>query len=220
MGRYVGKLVLEWLPDGRLMEIQKPFAFIDSAELHWDVPKKAQIDGASIPRILWSVTGGPYNGKYRDASAVHDWYCSIRTRTWVATHAMFYEAMLTSGVPSRQAKVMYAAVKYAGPRWSTMDTHNTNVATGGRWKPGTPAYRWGPGGVPPAGTKAYDEWLFEQGTWARGRVDLDEFARLAEDILAGRAEPDDAVYSDMSIAGGNVRELSGGLYRFGEDSPL
>jgi hypothetical protein len=132
MGRYVGKLVAEWLPDGRKMELQKPFAFIDSDELRWGVPKRAQVDGASIPKFLWSITGGPYEGKYRNASVVHDYFCSVNTRTWQATHRMFYEAMLVSGVAPRQATIMYAAVRYAGPRWSVIDIHNTRIATGGR----------------------------------------------------------------------------------------
>jgi len=133
MGRYEGTLLTRWHSDGREMELTAPFCFIDEAQMKWDVPAGARIDGASIPPILWSITGSPYTGKYRDASVVHDWYCSIRTRRCSATHRMFREAMLVSGVSVPRANLMYAAVKYAGPKWSDMDIRNTSLATGGRW---------------------------------------------------------------------------------------
>ena len=136
MGRYEGKLIASWGDDGRCMELFKEFAYIDRTETRWDVPAGAKIDGASIPRILWTVTGSPYTGKYRNASVVHDFYCSVRTRASDATHRMFHEAMLVSGVSPQRAAIMYAAVRYAGPRWSLMDIHNANLASGGRYGSG------------------------------------------------------------------------------------
>ena len=56
-----------------------------------------------------------------------------RARPCEATHLMFHEAMLVSGVSPRKAAIMYAAVRYAGPRWSEMDIYNANLATGGRY---------------------------------------------------------------------------------------
>ncbi|GAA3758275.1 DUF1353 domain-containing protein [Terriglobus aquaticus] len=117
-GHYEGKVVATWLSDGRNMQIEEPFAYIDIAELRWDVPAEARVDGASIPRFLWTLLGGPFEGKYRDASVVHDWYCDVRTRPWRAVHRMFFEAMLTSGVGTSQAKMMYAGVMLGGPKWS------------------------------------------------------------------------------------------------------
>lgn len=134
MGRYEGKpLNVLWDDDGRHMQLNAPFAFVDGTEERWDVPNGTRIDGASIPRMLWSITGSPYDGKYRDASVVHDFYCSVRARPCEATHLMFHEAMLVSGVSPRKAAIMYAAVRYAGPRWSEMDIYNANLATGGRY---------------------------------------------------------------------------------------
>lgn len=133
MGRYEGSLAATWNLDGRSMQLTDQFAFIDCRELRWAVPGGARIDGASIPQFLWSITGSPYTGKYRDASVVHDFYCSVRSRPSDATHRMFHEAMIVSGVSSQRAAVMYAAVKYAGPRWSSQDMHNVNLATGGQF---------------------------------------------------------------------------------------
>ncbi len=45
----------------------------------------AIVDGASIPRMFWSIIGGLFDEGYRDASIIHDWYCDKRLRTWQAT---------------------------------------------------------------------------------------------------------------------------------------
>jgi hypothetical protein len=78
--------------------------------------------------VLWSLIGGPFEGKYRNGSVVHDYYCDVRSANWRSVHKMFYRAMLVSGVSVRRAKVMYAAVYFAGPRWN--DTVVENVRLG------------------------------------------------------------------------------------------
>ncbi len=126
-GEYFGRLLLEPLPDGRRMRLAEVFGFIDVNKKRWPVPQNAIVDGASIPKVLWSVLGGPFEGKYRDASVVHDYYCSVRIEAWQAVHRVFYDAMIASGVSQSRAKLMYSAVYFAGPRWSTMDTENTKI---------------------------------------------------------------------------------------------
>lgn len=126
-GDYFGRLLLEPLPDGRRMRLAEVFGFRDANQKRWPVPKDAIVDGASIPQALWSVMGGPFEGKYRDASVVHDYYCSTRLQSWRSVHRVFYEAMRASGVSPRRAKLMYAAVYFAGPRWSDMDTVNAGL---------------------------------------------------------------------------------------------
>lgn len=48
VGYYEGRVVAAWLRDGRNMQIQEPFAYVDAATLRWDVPAQARVDGASI----------------------------------------------------------------------------------------------------------------------------------------------------------------------------
>lgn len=243
MGRYEGQLVVRWLPDGRRMELQDAFAFIDAADLRWDVPADARIDGASIPQFLWTITGSPYTGLYRDASVVHDWYCSLRTHTSGATHAMFYEAMIVSGVSPSRAKLMYAAVRYAGPRWSDMDVHNANVATGGRW--GQPDYGAGGeghyagdyGGHGVGATAGfdgggygggYDGGGFDLGpesddgararAWAPADANEQEFAALAREIERGGLSLD-AIDARLGEHG-NAVDLPDGLFRFDEQPEM
>lgn len=106
-------------PNGRKMKIKTDFSFVDAAGTRWLAPAGSVVDGASIPQVFWSVVGGPYEGLYRDASVVHDVACVQRNRRWQAVHRMFYEAMLASGVDPIKAKIMYGAVYYFGPRWTT-----------------------------------------------------------------------------------------------------
>ncbi|MGE0628876.1 MAG: DUF1353 domain-containing protein [Hyphomicrobiaceae bacterium] len=83
---FQGDVVATWLRDGRQMELVKSFAFVDSRGRKWPVPKGAKVDGASIPRVLWSAIGSPYLGKYRRASVVHDYYCDTMSRPWKEVH--------------------------------------------------------------------------------------------------------------------------------------
>jgi hypothetical protein len=114
---FEGRVVTEWLRDGRTMRMLEPFRFVDQLGVFWDCPVGAIVDGASIPQFLWSTTGGPYTGKYRMASVPHDVYCVTRSRSWEDTHKMFYEAMLAAGVKEAKASLLYAAVYHHGPRW-------------------------------------------------------------------------------------------------------
>ncbi|QTH15316.1 DUF1353 domain-containing protein [Pseudomonas corrugata] len=84
----------------------------------WIAPKNTVSDGASIPKIAWSVVGGPYDGQYRKAAIIHDVACVERTRSWKETHLAFYTAMRAAGVDATTAKIMYAAVYHFGPRWA------------------------------------------------------------------------------------------------------
>lgn len=116
-GRFDGELVLKPLPDGRIMELVQPFAYIDSHGVSWPVPARTRVDGASIPSAFWSILGAPYSGKYREASIIHDYYCATKSRHWKAVHKVFLDGMLARGVDKLQAQLMYIAVYRFGPRW-------------------------------------------------------------------------------------------------------
>jgi len=117
-GKFVGQVVAQWLDDGRKMKLVEPFQYIDPTGLSWDAPIGSVVDGASIPQVAWSVIGGPSEGKYRNASVIHDVACEQRLRPWPDVHRNFYYGMLASGVDENLAKTMYAAVYHFGPRWS------------------------------------------------------------------------------------------------------
>lgn len=116
-GNFIGKVVAEWLDDGRKMKLVEPFAYIDPVGSRWDAPKGWIVDGASIPRVAWSVIGGPFEGQYRNASVIHDVACDQKQRPWRDVHRAFYTAMLAAQVDTIKAKIMYGAVYQFGPRW-------------------------------------------------------------------------------------------------------
>jgi hypothetical protein len=117
LGRFDGELILKVLPDGRDMELVRPFNYIDSNNISWPVPVGTRVDGASIPSVFWSLIGAPYTGKYREASVIHDYYCAAKSRHWKAVHKVFLDGMLARGVEKTQAILMYIAVYRFGPRW-------------------------------------------------------------------------------------------------------
>lgn len=119
-GHYVGRVAVTWEPDGRFMTLLEPFGYIDPAGKLWDAPKGSKVDGASIPRVAWSLLGGPFEDKYRDASVIHDVACNRREKRWQDVHLTFYTGMLASGVSATKAKLMYAAVYHFGPRWEVI----------------------------------------------------------------------------------------------------
>lgn len=123
-GRYIGEVIAKWLDDGRSMELQNDFGYVDPSGNEWLAPKGAKVDGASIPPAAWSLIGGPFEGKYRNASVIHDVACQLKNRPWQVVHRVFYDAMLTSGVSLLKAKTMYAAVLLGGPKWSRQVAFN------------------------------------------------------------------------------------------------
>jgi len=116
-GKYIGTVQTEWLEDGRRMRLLASFSYIDPKGLQWDAPSGWVVDGASIPQVAWTFIGGPFEGKYRNASVIHDVGCDQKARPWESVHEVFYWAMLTSEVETWRAMIMYAAVYHFGPRW-------------------------------------------------------------------------------------------------------
>ena len=124
---FIGPLEGVFEDDGYIFRLSKKYTFIDQNCVEWSVPPKAPVDGASIPRPLWSLIGGPFEGKYRNASVIHDWFCDRRSRPWLAVHRMFFTAMLANGVDPILAKIMYFGVYARGPRWSTATVRSSRI---------------------------------------------------------------------------------------------
>jgi hypothetical protein len=106
------------LEDGRTAELIADFTYIDGKKQSWRVPKGWRVDGASIPQALWTVVGGPFEGKYRYASIVHDYYCDQpQGVAWEDVHKMYYEACVAGGYDDQMAGWMFALVYRGGPKW-------------------------------------------------------------------------------------------------------
>lgn len=123
---FKGTVQAEWLTPPnpadyfRDMKLLSAFGFVDPAGKHWDVPAGYVTNGASVPWGLWNIVGGPYDGPYRDAAVLHDYFCEAKTRPWEEVHKMFYDAARARGVSESLASTMYAALRFGGPRWETV----------------------------------------------------------------------------------------------------
>jgi len=116
-GDFVGEVQCAWCDESRHMELVSDFEFIAPSGERWTAPAGSVIDGASIPRVAWSVVGGPYTGRYRRAAVLHDVACVQRARSSFDTHRMFYYACRAAGVGRGKAAMMYYAVQKHGPHW-------------------------------------------------------------------------------------------------------
>jgi Protein of unknown function (DUF1353) len=122
-GKFEQSMKIELLRDGRLVKLLEDARYIDPCGTEWDAPAGSIVNGASIPQVVWSLVGGPFEGKYRDASVIHDVACESKSRHWTLAHEAFYFAMLARETPQWQAKIMYAAVYHFGPRWRDPVSH-------------------------------------------------------------------------------------------------
>src|SRR6266540_7457425 len=116
-GYYNGEPVTKWNPDGRTMTLLTELRYTDPQGEVWVAPIGSVVDGASIPRYLWSVMGGPFEGKYRNGSVLHDVAYGEHKRPWWDCDRMFYNAMRCSAVSAAEAKTMYYTLYKFGHHW-------------------------------------------------------------------------------------------------------
>ena len=116
-GAYSGYVEARWENDGRNMTLLSELRYIDPNGVIWIAPAGSVVDGASIPRSLWSLMGGPFEGKYRNASVLHDVSYDQHTKPWQECDRMFYNAMRCSGVGAVEAGTMYYVLRKFGRHW-------------------------------------------------------------------------------------------------------
>ncbi len=101
----------------RVMFLTEEFSYIDPDGNSWDVPEGTWINGATIPRALWSIVGSPYAGDYRLASIVHDFFVGegpnpdVTAAERKAADCMFYYACMDGGCSKYFAGMLYIAVR-------------------------------------------------------------------------------------------------------------
>ena len=101
------------MPNGITWELQEEFVYYVGSTLSGEVvfvPRGFKTDFASIPKIFWSIIGGP-TGKYTNAAVVHDYLYVKGTYTRKRTDQIFLEAMKGLKVSWWKRKAMYFAVR-------------------------------------------------------------------------------------------------------------
>lgn len=147
-GRYAGRIQTVWEPGIGKFRAVRAVTFIEPCGKRWAVPANAVFTGESIPGFLWLAIGSPLTGLFQDATLFHDYFCATRTEPAAAVHAMFYDALLASGVATWTAAKFYYGVKLGGPSWDALQVANARLATA---PPSPRGFRLATGSVrPPA----------------------------------------------------------------------
>ena len=99
----------------RVFILEHYFRYVSSKGII-TVPTGFRTDGASIPRVFWSILGP--HGSYFGAAIVHDFlYSKASNHHWLMTRAdadkIFLEAMYNAGVGFHR-NIIYAAVRLGG----------------------------------------------------------------------------------------------------------
>jgi hypothetical protein len=98
-------------------ELVYDFGYIEPGGYGWQAKAGLKTDGASIPSWAQSIIGGAWDAEYIRAAVIHDHYCIRTVRARTATHRMFYNALIESGVDRAKALVMYYAVMVGSHIW-------------------------------------------------------------------------------------------------------
>lgn len=134
-GAFIGTPVTEWLIDprkpDRMMALKADIAFRDKKQNRvWSAAAGQAVDGASIPRALWTLIGSPFSGDYRRASIVHDIACYEFPREGPERRAadrMFYSACRVGGCSALEAYYLYVGVRIGSLSTTTHRWRGTPV---------------------------------------------------------------------------------------------
>jgi hypothetical protein len=126
-GRFHGEPLFRWSDDGNSMILMNNLSYEDQKGKVWLAPSGTWTDGASIPRAFWTMVGSPFNGEYRLPAVIHDVYCVSRSEPSKDVHWMFYLACRAVNVPEWRAKLLYYAVEWFGPEWTSKGVLNVSL---------------------------------------------------------------------------------------------
>ena len=116
-GHFSGTVETRWENDGVTMVLLNELRYTDPYGQVWVAPAGSRVNGASIPRAFWSIIGGPFEGKYRNASVLHDVAYEEQKVRPEEADLMFYNAMRCAGVGATTAKTMYYVLLRHGRHW-------------------------------------------------------------------------------------------------------
>lgn len=97
----------------RVFRLESLFRYCSSLGMI-EVPAGTETDGASVPRVFWSIFD-PF-GEYFGAAVIHDFLYSSGNLQFTRAESdlIFKEAMFNVGVPWYRREVIYQAVRIFG----------------------------------------------------------------------------------------------------------
>lgn len=109
----------------RVFKLMSRFRIITSRGVI-TVPKGFLTDGASVPKMFWSIFD-PF-GEYFRAAVLHDFLYSTQGCAWLTRKEcddLFKEAMFNAGVPWVKRDLIYRTVRmFGGSRFRKPETKN------------------------------------------------------------------------------------------------
>ncbi len=95
-------------------KLQYPLTYITPDDEKIIVPKDFLTDGASIPKVFWSIFGGPLSGRYIKSAIVHDYLCVLNNQDLYSRERadkIFEWAMAEEGATLPKRKAMWLGAR-------------------------------------------------------------------------------------------------------------
>ena len=117
--------IIKALPSG-LYAITREYSATFPCRAHlWRVTLQPgfAFDGASVPRILWPVSGSPYDPPRVAAAAIHDWLYRAQICSRAEADEAYLLILMQSGISPARAFAEYAALRLFGrPAWAAHES--------------------------------------------------------------------------------------------------
>jgi hypothetical protein len=107
------KLAVEPVPKSNFYRVVKDWEFWAEGK-YWPVPKGFEFDGASIPRIFWTLLGvGPFHPDVIEAACAHDWFYLTHKISRRKTDRVFKDLLIRRGIGLGKMRInlMWLAVR-------------------------------------------------------------------------------------------------------------
>ena len=111
--KFIGKLITKDLDDD-MWEIMVSYAFVDSKGVRHYVLKEFKSNGASIPRLLWSIVGTPRATDMAQSAVLHDFKYRYGGVSRKRADQLLREGMKVLGAPWWKRQIVYAGIRIGG----------------------------------------------------------------------------------------------------------
>jgi len=100
-------------PSAQWWELDEPFGFVWRG-VPYEAPVTMDLDGASIPRLLWSLAGDRWAPKVAPGATAHDYLYASGVLPRLEADRLFFEALLAHGHDPIWAWLYWKAVHWFG----------------------------------------------------------------------------------------------------------
>jgi len=106
-------MIVSPLVEEEMYQLKADFKFIANG-LTFIIPAGFVFDGASIPKIFWTITTSPFNPKVMRAACIHDFLYRTHAIPRKQADKLFMQILIEDGMAEESAEVLYSAVRVGG----------------------------------------------------------------------------------------------------------